>query len=97
MGKSQSNLVVRDVEYKRCARKIKGAVNEIELVNEELKNIISVGETPTSISGEMKHISLSGGYNPPTEIKPDRGLQECAEEDVSKADAHSAARTLERS
>ena len=58
---------------------------------------ISVGETPTSISGEMKHISLSGGYNPPTEIKPDRGLQECAEEDVSKADAHSAARTLERS
>ena len=58
---------------------------------------ISVGETPTSISGEMKHISLSGGYNPPTEIKPDRGLQECAEEDVSKADAHSAARTLGRS
>lgn len=40
MGKSQSNLVVRDVEYKRCARKIKGAVNEIELFNEELKNII---------------------------------------------------------
>ena len=49
------------------------------------------------ISGETKHISLSGGYNPPTEIKADRGLQECAEEDVSKADAHSAARTLERS
>ena len=62
-----------------------------------LCSFISVGETPTSISGEMKHISLSGGYNPPTEIKPDRGLQECAEEDVSKADAHSAARTLERS
>ena len=58
---------------------------------------ISVVETLTSISGETKHIRLSGGYNPPTEIKPDRGLQECAEEDFSKADAHSAARTLERS
>ncbi len=58
---------------------------------------ISVGETPTSINGETKHIRLNGGDNPPTEIKPDRGLQECAEEDVSKADAHSTARTLERS
>ncbi len=58
---------------------------------------ISVGETPTSISGETKHISLSGGYNPGAEIKASGGLQECAEEDVSKADAHSAARTLKRS
>ena len=33
----------------------------------------------------------------PTEIKASGGLQECAEEDVSKADAHSASRTLERS
>ena len=45
----------------------------------------------------MKHISLSGGYNPPTEIKASGRLQECAEEDFSNADAHSAARTLERS
>ena len=37
------------------------------------------------------------GTIPPTEIKPSGGLQECAEEDVSKADAHSAVRTLERS
>ena len=29
---------------------------------------ISVGETPTPINGETKHISLYGGYNPPTEI-----------------------------
>ena len=33
----------------------------------------------------------------PTEIKASGGLHECAEEDVSKADAYSAARTLERS
>ena len=58
---------------------------------------ISVVETLTSISGETKHIRLSGGDNPQTEIKASGGLQECAEEDVSKADAHSAARTLVRS
>ena len=33
----------------------------------------------------------------PTEIKAFGELQECAEENVSKADAHSATRTLERS
>ena len=71
-------------------------MENLDLVSRQC-SFISVGETLTSISGEYKHTRLSGGYNPPTEIKADRGLQECAEEDVSKADAHSAARTLERS
>ena len=33
----------------------------------------------------------------PTEIKASGGLQECAEEDVSKADVHSALGTPEHS
>ena len=45
----------------------------------------------------IDEICLSGESQSPTEIKASGGLQECAEEDVSKADAHSAARTLERS
>lgn len=40
MSSTQSNLVVRDVEYRRCAKKVNGAVNEIDLVNQELANII---------------------------------------------------------
>ena len=44
--------------------------------------------TPTFISGESQS---------PTEIKASGGLQECGEEDVSKVDAHFAARTMERS
>ena len=40
---------------------------------------------------------LIGESLSPTEIKASGGLQECEEEDVSKADAHSATRTLERS
>ncbi|MEE1027827.1 MAG: hypothetical protein UH211_03985 [Agathobacter sp.] len=36
-------------------------------------------------------------YLSPTEIKASGGLQECADENVSKADAHSATRTLKRS
>ena len=37
---------------------------------------------------------VSVGVQSPTEIKASGGLQECADENVSIADAHSAARTL---
>ncbi len=40
---------------------------------------------------------ISVGVQSPTEIKASGGLQECADENVSKADAHSAARTRKRS
>ena len=51
-------------------------------------------KTPTSISGEYRNKYVSVGVQSPTEIKASGGLQECADENVSKADAHSAARTL---
>ena len=56
---------------------------------------ISLEKTPTSISGEYRNKYVSVGVQSPTEIKASGGLQECADENVSKADAHSAARTLE--
>ena len=55
---------------------------------------ISLEKTPTSTSGEFRNKLVSVGVQSPTEIKASGGLQECAYEDVSKADAHSAARTL---
>ena len=54
-----------------------------------------VGEDSTSIRGEYRNKYVSVGAQSPTEIKASGGLQECADENVSKADAHSAARTLE--
>ena len=57
-------------------------------------DFISLEKTPTSISGEYRNKYVSVGVQSPTEIKASGGLQECADENVSKADAHSAARTL---
>lgn len=51
MSNKQTDVIVRDVEFKRCARKIKGAVNEICLVYDEFAKIIE-GITTDGIKDE---------------------------------------------